>query len=396
MTLDPETKTILVFGHSRAAAATPAMLVATGQATGWRAITRDTAAMTTTVAANLTIGRNDGSSTWFQIGGPQTPNETLVVQGKLTVAGSKALGWNRYQGSNGLALGSPDEPSSSPVLRFERGQSAQAGIVLEKGCSLHAFNARIGGLSDDRSRWATWLGSPQHLRLVDCTLSGFQRLRYFQISSSASDTVVGGCVFEHMDVVLANGRQYLEDCTFRSVGCALFDGGGLSATVVRCRFENNETNWRLGATSEGIRAIDCTFGPPKKPGPHIRSYFHPKAQTRAYPLFISERHIVVEVKDEKARPVAGARIAVTCEQPQSPTGALLAVTAPDGRTPATGSGRALRLTDVVHQATDTPNRPRTTSYTYTLRIEAPGYRPCVLDNVDPDVSWRIKTIALKP
>ena len=389
---DPETKTILVYGHSRAGAATPATLAATDQAAGWGAMTRDAANLTTTVAANLTIGRNDGSSTWLQVGGPQEPSETLVVQGKLTIGDSKVLSWNRYEGTNGLALGDPETPSSSPSLRFERGESLEAGLVLQEGCTLHAFGARIGALTAERARWATWLGSPKHLRLVGCVLSGFRRLKYFQTSGKASDAVVKSCVFEHMGVVFGNGWHYLEDCTFRNVGCALFDGGALSATVVRCRFEDNETNWRLGATSEGIRAIDCTFGPPNKLGPRIRSHFWPKTQTHSYPLFIAERHVVVEVRDERARPVVRARVTVTCEQPQSPTGALVAVTGPDGRT----RGHALRLTDFVHQATDAPNRPRTTSYTYALRAEAPGYRPCVLSNVDPDASWRVKTIALRP
>ena len=372
------------------------MLAAADQAAGWGAIARDAVSLTTTIAANLTIGRNDGSSTWFQIGGPAAPNETLVVRGTLTVAGSKVLSWNRYEGSNGLVLGSPEAASASLVLRFERDRSAEAGIVLEEGCTLQAFNARVGGLTDDRSRWATWLGSPQCLRLVGCTLSGFQRLRHFQICGRASDAIVKNCVFEHMDVVLDNGRHYLEDCTFRNVGCALFDGGALSATVVRCRFEDNDTNWRLGATSEGIRAIDCTFAAPERRGPHMRSHFWPETHTRSYPLFIAERRIVVTVKDERARPVVGARVAVTCEQEHSPAGAIVAVTGPDGRTPSIGSDRALRLPDFVHQATDTPNQPRTTSYTYTLRADAAGYAPMELRGVDPSASWHVKTLVLAP
>ena len=247
ITYDADTRTVHVCGAPEAEPAVPADIAAADAANGWGVVTVDPTGVTTTVAANLTVGRSDGSSTWFHVGGPRSPGETLAMQGKLTVAGSRVVSWNRYEGANALVLGSPDSRSSGPVLRLEAGASGRGGLEFEPGCTLLAWNARIGALTPERERWATWSGSPQHLRLLGCTLSGFGQLRAFQTSGQTSDTVVKGCVFEHMDTVLGNGRQYLENCTFRNVGCALSDGGALCATAVRCRFESNGTNWRLRA-----------------------------------------------------------------------------------------------------------------------------------------------------
>lgn len=386
---DSGTRTLRVTGHPRIDPATAGELYRTDTAHGWGVVDRD--GKTTKVYADVVVGANDGSSTWFRIGGAQAPDETLVIRGRLTVSASKIRSWHRYTGVNGLILEGKHEDEPTVSLWFEKREQGESGIRFGQGSAFVAKRACIGASATNRAAWVGWNGSPAHLRLRDCVVSGFTRLYGLR---TIGDAAVRGCIFENMGIVLGNGQHHVEDCTFRNVDCALFDGGALSALVVACRFEDNVRHWRLASTTEGIRAVDCVFGREREPGPHIRCHYWPKRGRTTYPLFLAERRIVVAVRNADGTPVPEARVTVQCEQKHCPTPLLAARTDARGRTPAVGSGRALCLADRVLQATDRADEPAEAAFTYTVTVQTQGCIPAVIRGVDPDPAWLIKSCVL--
>jgi hypothetical protein len=396
---DAETGTLHVYGHPPEAPATPAAIARASRDNGWSVIEHAPRAGAYTVTARLRIGKADGSVSTFRIGSAEHSKETLVMRADLVVnAAKKGRLYRTYEGRNALILGDPDDASVRPALRFDCSEAGAFGLVLEEGASLLAWNASIGALKPDPAKRAGWRGTGHRLRLVNCIVEGFDRLAAFQ-TGLAGVSEVRGTTFQDIGIVFANGAQYAEDCVFRRCGVALRDGGGLHATVVRCRFEQNRRNWRLRGTRRGIRAIDCVFGAPAQKKVECRSHVWSDTGERTYPLFIAQQHLVFIVRNTSGAPVAGATVALTCEQASSaPGGGVIygrAQTDANGRTPAPRTHRALFVTDEYCLATDDPEAPERRDYTYAASVSAPGFAPTELDGLDPDAEDPIVRVTLR-
>ena len=207
--------------------------------------------------------------------------------------------------------------------------------------------------------------------------------------------MVRGCCFEHGLVPVGNGAGRFEDCTFRNLETALLDGGCLDVTLLRCRFQDNQWNWRLMHTQFGIRAVDSWFGEPRSKEIVCTRWKNPQTGQWQYPMMFSQRHIVVAVRDAAGRPIAGARVAaVNAEGDSSAVVHGTAVTGPDGRTPGPRSGKALFLAECLVRATEDAHRPLHQQYTYTLTVSAEGHAPVRIEGVHPDGTWTVREVVL--
>lgn len=392
ITYDAGTKTILVAGHPKEAPATLAGILAANNAGKWGVVAYDAAKDIYTVSAHLHIGHSDGSTSWLRIGSTEHPAETLIMKGNLVVCPVKELAWHDYTGENGLAIGLPDDKTVKPVVRFDCTKESKFGISLGGGSSFLAYHAQMGALTEDKTRWASWRGSAVHTRIAGCRFAGVTGLYGLQLSP---DFDLRDTVFEHMGSVLSNGGQYVLNCTFRHCGTPVIDSGSIHATLVKCRFENNDHNWSLHATKYGILAVDCFFGEPAKKEVLCSSAIWPDG-SRNYPVFTAQRHIVVSVKDAAGKPVAGAKVTVINEQGDlSAVAHGVALTGADGKTPAPGTNGALLVTDYLYRATKDPKKPVEKRYTYTLTVAAKGYAQAEDKGIDPDETWAVKEITLK-
>ena len=72
----------------------------------------------------------------------------------------------------------------------------------------------------------------------------------------------------------------------------------------------------------------------------------------------------------------------------------VAVTGENGCTPGKDQEKAVLLTEMMKQATDTPNTPKTTEYSYTITAEVNGQK-AVINNYKPERSWQNIRITLK-
>lgn len=397
--IDPEARTVTVAGFSAEQPGTLMDVVAAAEGAGWSGVSIDEVAHTVTIDGALIIGAGDGSSTYFRIGTAERPDETLVMRGDLKVTQPAASGYRQFTGTNQLLIGDPTMPELRPTLKFDCERPKQFGLMVEDGTVLDVHNAVITAARQQRECVTRFETRALQTRISNSTLSwigGDIAYGLYSLASPMRDVIV-----EHGGQALANGTHWVVDCVFRDLDTAVRDGGALDATLIRCRFEDNRRNWSLGF-GRGIVAIDCTFGEPEDPGPHIQrgrigdgSWLHPR--------FVALRHIQVQVTDGDGGPIEGAlvEIAETAGDP-APIHNGAALTAADGRTPALNERGALFVTDYSHLATDDVPEPdsrdcriETHEYRYVMRVTADGYRTKMIEDIDPDQSWTEMTVTLQ-
>ncbi|MCD6362283.1 MAG: carboxypeptidase regulatory-like domain-containing protein [Armatimonadetes bacterium] len=402
VTFNAEQRTITVIGFSEQHPGTLQDVLDAARKANWPGGSLDAVTQTITLDGSLIIGSADGSDTWFRIGSSDRPLETLVIKGDLILHEPKPIpnAYRRFTGRNVLLIGDPTDAEMRPTIKFVCEKPHQYGLVVADGNTLRIHNTIITAATQDRAHSARCEIRSREVEIVDSTLSWIAGDMTYGFSSQANP--LRGVTFEHGDIALGNGPQWAVDCVFRDLQSAVFDGGSLNATLMRCRFEGNKRNWDLGFTCSGITAIDCEFGEETDPGPHLRRGRIGDGPWQ-HPRFIALRHIVVRVVDESGEPIEDALVEVT-----EVTGDLSAVhhgaamTGPDGRTPAPDAYGALLVTDYAYQATDVVPEPDSRDcrvaiwdYRYDVRASAEGYLTGIVQDVDLDQSWVEGTITLK-
>ena len=402
------------------------LLLAADRQSGWGKVTYDEAGDAYTVAADIWIGANDGTETYFQIGGKKNPKETLIIKGNVVVYPYWVKGENEGvfykvpRKVNRLQIGDPQDESVTAALKFDCERKNQFTFYIGTfpkpgpkftfvrgayGGQLHVYNGIITAATQDAAHtfgspkrgWGVMLGRSMILR--NATLSWVSDFMAYGAEKQNSQIV--NTTFEHGGAALVNGRQEATGCTFRNCGVALKDWGGLNATVTDCVFENNDYNWTLTHTEEGVTCIDCVIGKPKK-GNIYTSIHNEKAKRKFYPKFASKRHIIVEVVGANGKPVPGAAVEAKCEQTlEEWEQKILDMTENSkravndaGRTPKKGEERPILLTEVVERATDTANQPEVKEYAYTITAAAGGATGEV-KGFCPKKSWEVVRITLK-
>lgn len=395
VTYDAKAGTLTVTGFTAGAPCTVADLRQADADGGWGVVAYNKATDTTTLAAHLLIGRSDGTSSFLRIGAADRPREMLVVTGNVIVTASREIAYKRYEGCNTFMLGMADKSTVRPALLIDCPKRNAFRMEIGAGASLRAFHARIAARATDKAHRANWKGTGNDSRLIGCTLAGFTQLYGFNANHGRDFRVIG-TTFSDMDIGPYNGQQYFEDCTFRNMGIAIYDGGGLSGIIKRCRFENNTINWQMQYTRDGLRAVDCTFGKAAKtPGYVCTAWRNKETGEWQKPAFLAERHVVVEVKEATGNVLRGARVRLACEE-DAPAAVRwgTAVTGSNGRTPAPDEARALLVFDYLVRAAE-KKTPARTDYTYALTVLADGDKPVTVKGLDPDQRQPVVTVRLE-
>lgn len=417
-TYDRENGRIWVENYTDAFPCTPAVLLRADRMNDWGRVTHDRLTDTTTVDADLYLGRNDGTDTYFQLGNAEHPRETLVLNGNLVVYPYYIKGENAEpnaslaaRGVNRITLGVEGEGSIQATLKIVSGKGSEHSLYFGRipvpgaeprwdgrGGQLCVYNSTITAAVPDRAHALGEARTKQvylygdRVVLKNAVLSWFAGVITFGLRASTS--VVEDCVFEHSGYGLINAEQLVRRCIFRHLSVAVKDWGGpIDAKLIECTFENNSANWCL---SRGrITCIDCVFGPPLKGNRVWKSEFA-RTPNPAPPVFTSRRHLIVEVADAKGRPIRGATVAVLSEQGRSSNvygGA--AVTDEQGRTPGQGSGHAILLEERTVTATDDPDKPETMDFSYGFRIAAAGYADAMVSGLKPSTSWQVVRVTMR-
>jgi len=408
---DPARNCIRVIGFSEERPATPADLIEADRKNGWRKVTRTISPNgreVVTLDTALWIGDDSGRSTFFRIGSPRHPRQTLVVRGTVWVwppAPSPERSDGLPSVINRLVMGALDAPNVRPELKIACDSPGQHGVyvgfrgatedgksVVIHGGSVHMYHAVLTALvQDDAHRWGSrdyreaqdvprwtmpgWYAGD--IRLENSVISWFEGCPLYGLATGQPETGddgrteigpakfirIRGIVFAHGGCAVRNGVQYLEECELRNLGVAVAEGGALWARLVRCRFTGNDRNWTLGSiNSRGIVLEDCRIGNGRRP-PRL-AVNRTDARTAARrgipvkPECRVRRTLTVKVTDGRGRPLRGVFVQVSC--PESPDAVVQAValTGSDGITPGPGQRGALVVTERAFIPSDDPDNPR--------------------------------------
>ena len=394
----PQRGAIGVFDFPETAPATPQTLLEANNREGWGKIFYDEGTDTYTIRTDLWIGTDQDLGTYLQIGDADHPRASVVVRGTVWVRPPRES-LRRPDGRlaimNRLRLGVPDDPSIRPSLRFDCETPGEHGLyvgyrpakfsdwgkdVQSRG-GLHLYHATVTALRQDPEHtWGTdayrtedarypwsapgWYGSD--IRVIDSTVSWFKDTPCY--AAQAHNSTIRGSTFAHGDRPFKNGRYLFEGCTFRDQETPCL---GTSIRYINCTFENNRYNWRGG----GVTFLDCTLGEQEQPI-DLRKRKLTAAQVRrgadTYPSTRMRRSLVVRVVDEIGQPVPDAMVVVSCDDAPDQVTRGAALTDADGRTPSDPQGEAIVVTERKWQATDDPDAPRESTYTYEVTVAAVG------------------------
>lgn len=189
----PEQDVLWVTDYSEAYPCTPQLLARVDAARGWGRVHYDAETQRCSVSCSLYIGRNDGGSTWFQVGSLERPEETLIVRGDLRVYSTWLAAENTESMSEGrnrtnrLTLGVRDDPSIHASLLIDNEERVGHTITIggfsgygseNQGGDLCAYHATIGPAGDvpigQRQSGANHvsLGGSGTVEILDCLVRG--------------------------------------------------------------------------------------------------------------------------------------------------------------------------------------------------------------------------------
>ncbi len=394
---------------------TPARLYAMDQACGWGKVVYDAAADTYTINADLWIGDNDQTDTYFQLGSREHPRERLVVKGNVVVYPFHIAGQNPESSSraaphhvNRLTVGVSNEAAITATLAIASEPGAEHSLFVARiprvgekyidgaGGQLHVYNGTITAAIEEDTHA---IGAPGDHRIVAllgesiilhrATLSWMAGFMTYGNVHGSRDTL-----FENGGTALIPGKAEHVGAVFRNLKTAVLDNGSADVTLIDCVFTNNDRNWSLRYSDAGLTCIDCAWAPPKK-GDLYRAWQDPKTKKIHTPIFMSRRHIVVAVTDNSGRVLTNAFVEVSAEQSGEDLidNANVATDA-FGKTPGWHQGQAILLTEEIRRATDVPNQPSVSTYSYGIRVTAPGYQPATVKAVKPNISWQVIPVVL--
>ena len=378
----PEKDVLWVKDYPAEFPCTPQLLARIDRTFGWGKVAYDEASDTCTVSCSLWIGRNDGTNTYFQVGSPTHPQQTLIVNGDVRVYSTWLAGENiampyhriRARGRvNRLTLGVKGQPAINAQLLIDNRSRAGHTLIIggfsgystkNFGGQLCVYNGTIapfGGalIGDARRPQPVHCGGQDRLELINATIRG---VRGRACGRNLARARVERCLFDHCGIGFqGNYQNELRRCVFTHCNTALIGASRNPLVLYECRFADNKWNWAL--PYRHLVAIDCT----------VDSYDKGVYSADRGTFFIAKRHVVVRVLDEAGKPVRRAEVRVVA--PEQPPAAEFdnwcAVTGADGRTPTPGAKRALLLSEVlIRAAKQEGGQPTHTTYRYTVTARA--------------------------
>ena len=405
---------------------TPELLAEMDGLLGLGKVTRDRETGVCTVTCNLLIGSNDGTNTYFQVGSPEHPRETLVMRGNLYVCPYYVTGesrhaqwWHAPQRINRLTIGDEDNPAIQAALKFDApasnerfwlvtGERPEPGgkHTVGRGGQLMVWHGLVTAAKQTKGHEIAGL----RLRgdgfvLVNSTLSWVTGMMTYGAYTGWRKTIrVADSVLAHGGAAVVGGTQDLTNCRIVECDTAVLDYGSIDVVLKGCTLEGNRHNWSLrfpGKASPTLICIDCDIGPPRagnlmqqQETASTRS-FRAKGIPLQNPQLISKRHLVIQAIDAEGKPVPNAEIAVRPEQPGTDIDeGRRYLTGTAGRTADSDGPEAILLPEWRQVVTDSATPASPAQFTYTISAAAHG-RTTELKGIRPDRSWKVVTVQLR-
>ncbi len=371
---------------------TPERLAAAGRIFGWNAVRYDAEQAAWRVEADLCIGTDDGSDTFFQLGDTRNPQTTLILNGNLFVCPSGTNAAAGRIGVNRLALGASHNSNISAVIKIASAKGNEHSVYIGvnplhsqvyKGRpiarpaysgELHMFNSKITALIPDAEHA---MGNAAYGNNNVFLTGRSIRLSNSEISWCKGclahglvvhlDLRIENTVFAHGRTVMsryketASKNNLITGCVFRDCGIALESLHHL-VVMTGCRFENNRRNWKMDNCRELV-LMDCEIG--RTAQPDIYGISDYAAKNKWQPKIIMKRHVPVLVQDKDGLPISGAMIKIIDRADKQ------AITVAAGKD---GAAEVL-LMERMEQAVFGSDQPEITEYAYDIYVSRVGYTP---------------------
>ncbi len=386
---DAAANRIWVTDYPAAAPCTLATLARIDRICGWNKVHLETGGVYR-VDADLCIGADDGTETFFNIGAAASPCDTLVLNGNLFVLPCGMNAATGRTGINRLTLGSAADSNLSAVIQVASSSNAPHSVYVgvkpegrhARGLysgQLHMFNSKITALTQDA---AHALGAPFGYGGV--YLAGDSiRIRNSEISWAKGclaaglvmhlDTRIENTVFAHAGSALSGYKEtphkhnLITGCTFRDCEVALKSPHSL-AVFSGCRFERNRRNWVVDNCME-LTLMGCVIAPPLESNLYGRTDYAKAKQWQ--PRVVIKHDVAVMVRDPAGQPVANATVTITGRA----DGQLVVfTTGADGGVGGLAS-RGARLLARIESAVEGSEQPAVENFNYDLQAEAHGFQP---------------------
>ena len=340
---------------------------------GWGVVTYEASNDTYTVNAELRIGADSGSDTYFLIGDTDHIKPTIIMTNDLVVMnGKKAI---EMAGSkNLLSIGSRHGNSITPVLRFAAGRGLYCSQVpADKqpkdplgrtftsggpGADVEIYNTLITCSQPDNKFGGCWL------RGNSIVLKETRILRSAEsvyLHSQEKQPVIENVVLEDCNTGFGHfwGWQgtSAKGCVFRNCRTALSNPNRV--LFQNCRFENNVQNWTI-ENAEKVGFLDCSLGVPQK-----------ESEIKTGEVEINSS-LTFEVKDSRGNPVANARITARDAQNQLQQQAF---SGKDGKA-------TIVLAEKKIAGSGDVTKPAVTQYAYALSVSADKFKPIEIPPID--------------
>lgn len=267
----------------------------------WNKIKYDEKTKTYTINANLVIGSDDGSTTYFQIGTDSQPETTVVMHGDIVLYPDhppikENEKWSVYmrkkahEAVNCLRIGSLANPAIKTTIKFADTKTFMVGNAPNAAKrpysgEFYLYNATVTALDPDNgarigpNRDYTWV-TAYKAEIVGCKImwfrNGINGIHGWEGRHLIKDTEYHNCG-NGINGYIGSPRhsRKLVNCKFINCAQALngFSGGGKDSVVVleNCEFSNNQRNW---ANIRNLKLIlkNCVIGKPAEETPQNENF----------------------------------------------------------------------------------------------------------------------------
>ncbi len=410
-----EANAIWLYDYTEELPAAPRQILFADQVNDWGLVHYERSNDVYSINANLWVGRDNNTETFFQLGSPEHPNTTLIMNGNLVIYPASPQKINRMtlgcSGNTGIYAkllfnNTPDATHTIHAGAYYRGRTMSAGVV--NSGELHVYN---GLLSSADPKYP--IGRHLYLYLNKIIIENTVISRVtgtIGYGLNAKNSSIKNCIFEDSNNAFCWGPQVMRGVTFRRLKVAVSDSDRypIAAILTECRFEDNEVNWSLCAGN--LYLVDCDIKPPVKRNlyaartnavfkvrnSHIGGVSETKsaAEMRECIRAVSSRHVVIKVIDTYGRPVNNVIVMARCEQDDRII--RKALTGADGQTPGRNESGALLLDEWEESAGEIENQPAIRKYSYAVCITPRGGDQAqVLEDYFPTQSWQKVTVEVK-
>ncbi len=397
VTFDRESRTMCIVDFPETVPCRPLNLLRADRMNGWDVMSYDKTSDTYTLNANLRIGNNNSTHTYFQIGSPDHLSETLKVKGNIILYPEYVKGENESKGRdwiNSLAVGVPGNKDSKACLRIVNGEKSKHTIYITRipkpdgkgylhkpftafGGTLKVCNGTIGGIGSSPKEC---MGQPllyaRKVYLENAVIENYKGC--FTTGCFPKTCEVKATVFRNGDMAVHNPGFNMQDCTFENIGTAISGfGGAVRITLKNCVFKNNNRNFLLAYRGSVVDLVDCKVGEAKYPDNFQNRVRGKKKLPPAMLLQSKNQKVMVSGPDGK--PLAGMKVRITAKNADKSIYSTSGITV---TTDKNGSAVALLAISGKSIAKDAKT-PSVQVYEYTVKVSGGGYPEKTVDTFKP-------------